>query len=128
MLRNALAHDDDGDDARDQDSGSVDFSIVTNRDDSSASSDLESVLEWEQQNGARGAVANGENGGGQQQKRRNNKWKGQQYSGDGDRDDDLENAIDELMEKRDATKIQALQKVCVLCGCCICAMTEVCVL
>lgn len=103
LLRRALAHED-------EEQGSVDFSIVTNRDDASADSDLESFFEWEQQNGANG---NGNSGGGgaAQKKRNHNKWKGQQYGNDVERHDDLENAMDELTEKRDATKVQALQKV-----------------
>lgn len=103
LLRRALAHDD-------EEQGSVDFSIVTNRDDASADSDLESFLEWEQQDGN----GNGNSGGGAAQKKRNrNKWKGQQYGDDVERHDDLESAMDELTEKRDATKVQALQKVTV---------------
>lgn len=88
----------------------MDFSIVTNRDDASADSDLESFFEWDQQNGVNG---NGNSGGGgaAHKKRNHNKWKGQQYGNDVERHDDLENAMDELTEKRDATKVQALQKV-----------------
>ncbi|KAF1323636.1 Interferon-related developmental regulator 1, partial [Globisporangium splendens] len=111
LLWQALAHEDD--------QGSVDFSIITNRDESSASSDLESVLEWEQnENGARGGL-NGDGGAaGSQQKKRTNKWKAQQYGGaHHERDEELETAIDELMEKRDTTKIQALRKIIrLLCG------------
>lgn len=103
-MRRALAHED-------EEQGSVDFSIVTNRDDASADSDLESFLEWEQQNGGNANGNDGAGGGAAQTKRNHNKWKGQQYGDDVERHDDLENAMDELTEKRDATKVQALQKV-----------------
>ncbi|DAZ92869.1 TPA: hypothetical protein N0F65_003048 [Lagenidium giganteum] len=97
LPRHALAHEDDDADGVDQ--RSVDFSILTNKDDSSAGSDLEGFAELEQQKPKRKA-------GGK-------KWKDQYHEDD----EDLEKAIDELTEKRDSAKIEALNKILdLLCG------------
>ncbi|RLN95770.1 hypothetical protein BBJ28_00015955 [Nothophytophthora sp. Chile5] len=86
--------------------GSVDYSVITNRDDSSVESELESTLQWEQQQSA-----GGRNG-------RGKKWKeeeeDEQEQDDGEADSDLEGAVEELTEKRDATKVRALQKILTL--------------
>lgn len=67
---------------------------MTNRDDSSVESELESMME---------------SGGG----RRSKKWNKYQTGDDGldHREQDLEDAMEELTEKRDTTKIQALKRV-----------------
>ncbi|ETL84202.1 hypothetical protein L917_15932 [Phytophthora nicotianae] len=98
LLRNALAASSDG-----GEDGSIDYSIISNFGDSSAESELESSLQWEMQQ--RETVT----GGGGGHKGRGKKWKG-----DDDletEDDDLEGAMEELTEKRDTTKIAALEKI-----------------
>ncbi|TYZ58835.1 hypothetical protein PybrP1_005135 [[Pythium] brassicae (nom. inval.)] len=110
LLRRALAHED-------EDLGSVDDSVVTNRDDASAESDLESVLEWELQNGGANGGSDVASASAPKTKHAHAKWKAQRYGNDTGRDENLESAIDELAEKRDATKVHALQKILsMLCG------------
>jgi hypothetical protein len=98
LLRSALAGGSEGED------GSDDYSVVTNRDDSSVESELESTLQWEQQ-AAAAAVASGRKG-------RGKKWQDEDEEDTTEAaDDDLEGAMEELTEKRDATKASALEKI-----------------
>ncbi|KAF4321063.1 hypothetical protein BBO99_00004449 [Phytophthora kernoviae] len=99
LLRNALMAGSESDDV------SVDYSIISNFDDSSVESELESTLQWarEQQQMASGG-----------RKGRNKKWKDEEdedNAGGEAGDDDLEGAMEELAEKRDTTKVSALQKI-----------------
>ncbi|TMW61558.1 hypothetical protein Poli38472_012749 [Pythium oligandrum] len=103
LLRHALTHEDleDEEDTRGAEHTSVDYSVVTNVDDSSAESDLEGFSEWQQG----GILANGKKKkGGRRGKLR------EQLEGD-ETHDELEEALEKLAEKRDTTKIQALQKI-----------------
>lgn len=108
LLRSALTPDEEGD-ASEQ--ASVDYSIITNRDDDSVESELEGLLQYEaeQELATRPSAGTKAN-------RRSKKWKDQYDDGDGDRHRDLDEAVDELGEKRDATKIQALRKILALLG------------
>ncbi|POM65482.1 Interferon-related developmental regulator family protein / IFRD protein family isoform 1, partial [Phytophthora palmivora] len=94
LLRSALAAGSDG-----GEDGSIDYSVISNWGDSSVESELESTLQWEQQQQA--------TGGGR--KTRGKKWKDEEE--DVETDDDLEGAMEELTEKRDTTKIAALEKI-----------------
>ncbi|GMF20753.1 unnamed protein product [Phytophthora fragariaefolia] len=96
LLRSALAAGSEGED------GSVDYSIVTNCDDSSVESELESALQWEQQQQQQAS------GGGR--KTRGKKWKDEEEQEDAV-DDGLEGAMEQLTEKRDSTKVAALEKI-----------------
>lgn len=71
------------------------------------------MLEWELQNGGGGSGSDTTAPASvQKTKHAHAKWKkAQRYGNDTGRDEDLETAIDELAEKRDATKVHALQKV-----------------
>lgn len=85
----------------------MDFSVVTNRDDESVDSELESVLQFEQEQqlmlAARGKAAAAT--------KRGKKWKGSDAFGN-EGVPELDEALEELAEKRDTTKIAALRKVC----------------
>ncbi|KAG7389427.1 Interferon- developmental regulator 1 [Phytophthora boehmeriae] len=100
LLRNALMAGNEADDV------SVDYSIISNCGDSSIESELESTLQW-----AREEQQMASSGG---RKTRNKKWKEEEddgFEGGEAEDDDLEGAMEELTEKRDTTKISALQKI-----------------
>lgn len=81
--------------------------MVTNRDDESVDSELESVLQFEQEQqlmlAARGKAA--------ASNRRGKKWKNEDANGVGGVVPELDEALEELTEKRDTTKIAALRKV-----------------
>ncbi|KAK1943160.1 Interferon-related developmental regulator 1 [Phytophthora citrophthora] len=99
LLRSALAAGSDG-----GEDGSIDYSIISNADDSSVESELEGALQWEMQQ--REAAASASNG----RKTRGKKWKEEEDIVEAE-DDDLEGAMEELTEKRDTTKIAALEKI-----------------
>ncbi|KAG6612225.1 Interferon-related developmental regulator 1 [Phytophthora cinnamomi] len=103
LLRNALAAGSEGED------GSVDYSIVTNCDDSSVESELEGALQWEQQQQEQQLANGGAEGGGR--KTRGKKWKDEDAELEDAADDDLEGAMEQLTEKRDSTRVAALEKV-----------------
>ncbi|KAE8886340.1 hypothetical protein PF005_g17692 [Phytophthora fragariae] len=101
LLRSALAAGSEGEDA------SIDYSIVTNCDDSSVESELEGALQWEQQQQLQ--QSGGGTGG---RKGRGKKWKDEEGQEQDDvEDDDLEGAMEQLTEKRDSTKVAALDKI-----------------
>ncbi|OWZ04398.1 Interferon-related developmental regulator protein [Phytophthora megakarya] len=92
LLRSALAAGSDG-----GEDASVDYSVISNWGDSSVESELESTLQWEQQ---------------QQQQQAGRKTRGKKWKDEEETEaDDLEGAMEELTEKRDTTKISALEKI-----------------
>ncbi|KAH7485376.1 hypothetical protein KRP22_006524 [Phytophthora ramorum] len=97
LLRSALMAGSEGED------GSVDFSVITNRDDSSVESELEGALQWEAQQ-QQASASGGRKG-------RNKKRKDEDEDAADVDDDDLEGAMEQLTEKRDSTKIAALEKI-----------------
>ncbi|CEG38793.1 Interferon-related protein PC4 like [Plasmopara halstedii] len=99
LLRDALAEDSD---ARDDDS--IDYSIISNCGDSSIESELEGTLQWERQQQLE-LNSSDKN----ERKERSKKWKNTNEIENAD--DDLEGAIEKLKEKRDTTKITALEKI-----------------
>lgn len=100
LLRHALAHEDDNHMARGADQASVNYSVMTNRDDSSNGSDLDGFQELVDM---------------PTKPKKTMRWK-DQYDAD-EREEELEKAIDNLMEKRDSTKIEGLRQILsVLCG------------
>ncbi|KAJ0400402.1 hypothetical protein P43SY_001680 [Pythium insidiosum] len=90
-----------------------DLSVVSNFDDSSAGSDLESFQEWQAQVAPvdQLAASNGGAGTGGKKKGKAQKHKGRAAADDAEGHDELEEAIEQLTEKRDTTKITALQKI-----------------
>ncbi|EGZ18975.1 hypothetical protein PHYSODRAFT_351401 [Phytophthora sojae] len=102
LLRNALAAGSEGED------GSIDYSIISNCDDSSIESELEGALQWEQLQQQQQQSGGGGGGGGR--KGRGEKWKDEDEQEDAE-DDDLEGAMEQLTEKRDSTKVAALEKI-----------------
>jgi hypothetical protein len=97
LLRHAFSEED----TTTTEQTSVDYSVVTNRDDASAVSDLDSYVEYEQQ---------------MAQQKRSKRRNGKTVNEEDDENGDLDKAINELGEKRDETKICALNKV--YCFCC----------
>ncbi|GLE01451.1 hypothetical protein PINS_up010281 [Pythium insidiosum] len=115
LLRRALSHDfDEGDEPRyggggHHKLGSEDLSVVSNFDDSSAGSDLESFQEWQAQVTPVDEVT--AVGGSGKKKGKAQRHKGHTSAETADGHDELEEAMEQLTEKRDTTKIAALQRI-----------------